>query len=68
MQIYTYKILHGDVKQCILKQCKNFDFYLRGDFIFFLMISQLNGSLQILKLSKYTSTTNSYDFAKRYGH
>ncbi len=41
--IYTYKILHGNVKQC--KKC---DFYLRrGDFIMFFMISQLNGSLQI---------------------
>jgi hypothetical protein len=56
-------ILHGYVKQC--KKC---DFYFRrGDFIMFLMISQLNDTLQ-KKKSKYTPTTNSYDFAKKYGH
>jgi len=65
---YIYITLHGPIKKCIFKQCKKCDFYLRGDFIIFFMISQLNGSLQILKLSKYTSTTNSYDFARRYGH
>jgi hypothetical protein len=55
--------LHGYVKQC--KKC---DFYLRrGDFIMFLMISQLNGPLQ-KKLSIYTHTTNSYNFARKYGH
>jgi hypothetical protein len=52
---------------------KKCDFYLRrGDFIMFLMISQLNGSLLNLKLkkklSKFTPTTNSNDFARRYGH
>jgi len=34
--IYIYMILHDFIKQC--KKC---DFYLRGDFIMFLMISQL---------------------------
>ncbi len=59
-----------------LKQCKKCDFYLRrGDFIMFSIISQLNGSLQNNnnnnnnnKISKYTPTTYSYDFALRYGH
>jgi hypothetical protein len=32
------------------------------------MISRLNGPLQKKKLSKYTLTTNSYDFARKYGH
>jgi hypothetical protein len=41
-------ILYGYVKQC--KKC---DFYLRrGDFIMFLMQSQLNGPLQKKKWSK----------------
>jgi len=41
-------ILHGYVEQC--KKC---DFYLRrGDFIIFLMKSQLNGPLQKKKPSK----------------
>ncbi len=54
--------LHGYVKQC--KKC---DFYLRkGDFIIFLMISLRNGPLQKQKITIYT--TNSYDFAKKYGH
>jgi hypothetical protein len=50
---------------------KNVIFYLRrGDFIMFLKISQLNGPLQKKKTksSKYTPTTNSYDFARRSGH
>jgi hypothetical protein len=36
----------------------------------FLKISQLNGPLhkQKKKPSKYTPTTNSYDFARRSGH
>jgi hypothetical protein len=57
-------ILHG-----YLKQCKKCDFYLRrGDFIRFSMISQLSGPLQNNKPSKYTPTTNSYDFTRKYGH
>jgi hypothetical protein len=52
-----------------IKQCKKCDFQLRrGDFIMFSMISQLNGPFQKKKLSKYTPMTNSYDFARRYGH
>ncbi len=40
-----------------------------GDFIMFLTISRLNGPLQKKKKpSKYTPTTNSYDFARRSGH
>ncbi len=48
-------ILHGYVKQC--KKC---DFYLRrGDFIMFLMKSQLNGPLPKNKTIKnYAPTTN----------
>ncbi len=48
-------ILHGYVKQ--RKKC---DFYLRrGDFIMFLMKTQLNDPLQNKKtIKKYTSTTN----------
>jgi len=34
----------------------------------FLKISQLNGPLPEKKPSKYTPTTNSYDFARRSGH
>ncbi len=37
----------------------------------FLMINYLNGPLKFIikkKLSKYTPTTNSYDFARKYDH
>jgi hypothetical protein len=40
----------------------------RGDFIMFLKVFQLNGSLPKKKPSKYTPTTNSYDLARRSGH
>jgi len=63
--IYVYMIWHGHVKQY---KCKKYDFDLRrGDFIMFLKISQLNGQLQKKKPSKYTPTTNSYDFARQSG-
>jgi hypothetical protein len=34
----------------------------------FLKISQLNGPLQKNKIKIYTDATNSYDFARRFGH
>ncbi len=34
----------------------------------FLKVSQLNGPLQEKKASECTLTTNSYDFARRFGH
>ncbi len=51
LNVYIYTILHDYVKQC--KKC---DFYLRrrGDFITFLMKSQLNGPLQKKILKKWS--------------
>jgi len=48
---------------------KKSGFFLRRRyFIMSLKISQLNGPLQRKKPSKYTPTTNAYDFARRSGH
>ncbi len=59
-------ILYGNVENYInIKQCKKCDFDLRrGDFIMVLKINQLNGSQQKKTPSKYTPTTNSFDFAR----
>ncbi len=55
-------LIFNNVKNVILLEER------RGDFIMFLMTSQLNDPLQ-KQISKYTPTTNSYDFAKKkYGH
>ncbi len=69
--IYIYIILNGPIKLCkyvTISKYQKCDFDLRrGDFKMFSNISQLNGPLP-KKRSKYTLTTNSYDFARRFGH